>query len=82
MLIWIVYNRQISLVSNNHTHVAYASVIDDNPNDGATVYTAMVRCQQMTKALGQQYSVQAIDLQLYSLAQQVKGPILKCLHMG
>ena len=44
------------------------------PPDGwsmYTVYTVMEKCREMSVALGQQYSVQTMDQQLYSIAMQV-----------
>jgi hypothetical protein len=38
----------------------------------ATVYTTMRRCQGMTKSLGQAYSIQTFDQQLYAIAKQVE----------
>lgn len=38
----------------------------------ATVYTAMKQCSNMAKEVGQPFSVQTLDQQLYAIAQQVK----------
>ena len=37
----------------------------------STGYTNMKKCVDMTKAMGQKYSVQTFDQQLYSIAKQV-----------
>ena len=47
-------------------------MIDAKPSDMATVYTAMHNNKEMTKALGQKYSIQTMDMQLYIVAQKVK----------
>ena len=38
----------------------------------STVYATMRRCQEMTKSLGQAYSIQTFDQQLYAIAKQVE----------
>jgi hypothetical protein len=51
--------------------VSYAPIIESNPNDMATVYTTMKKCIDMTKAVGQNHSIQTFDQQLYAIAKQV-----------
>jgi hypothetical protein len=50
--------------------VSYAPIIESNPNDMATVYTTMKKCIDMTKAVGQNHSIQTFDQQLYAIAKQ------------
>jgi hypothetical protein len=37
------------------------------------MYTTMKKCVDMPKAMGQMYSIQTFDQQLYSIAKQVAG---------
>ena len=43
---------------------------DANPSDMSTVYATMRWCQEMTKSLGQAYSIQTFDQ--YAIAKQVE----------
>ena len=48
-----------------NTVASHSPIIDSNP-------TEMVNCKATAKVLGQDYSVQTMDQQLYAIAQQVK----------
>ena len=52
--------------------MSHAPIVDAKPSDMSTVYTTMHRCQEMTKSLGQAYSIQTFDQQLYAIAKQVE----------
>ena len=69
---WTDYNKTMSNINDSFTSVAYAPIIDAKPADMAIVYTTMVRCKEMTNALGQLSAVQTFDQQLYAIAQQVQ----------
>ena len=69
---WTGFNSFLSKPKNSYTAVAYPPVIDAKPNDMATIYTAMKRCEDMCSQLGQEFSIQTMDQQLYAIAQQVK----------
>ena len=69
---WTEYNKARAVKQETFTSVAYAPVIDAKPADMATVFTTMIRCKEMTNAMGQRSSVQTFDQQLYAIAQQVK----------
>lgn len=69
---WTGYNAQIADRRDTRTVASYAPIIVAKPADPPTVYTTMVRCKQMTNALGQTHSIQTMDQQLYAVAQQVK----------
>jgi hypothetical protein len=69
---WTGFNYLVAEKKESYTAVAYAPIIDAKPADMATVYTTMLRCKEMSKGLGQQYSIQTMDQQLYAVAQQVK----------
>ena len=47
-------------------------IIDFKPNNMATVETTMKRYVDMCKEAGQPFSIQNLDQQLYTIAQQVK----------
>ena len=74
--LWKGYHHQISVPQPRHlktkTHRAHLPIIDAPPSDKRTLYTSMVQCKRLTKSLGQESSVQTMDLQLYALAQEVK----------
>ena len=74
--LWKGYNHQISVPQPRHlktkTHRAHLPIIDAPPSDKRTLYTSMAQCKRLTKSLGQESSVQTMDLQLYALAQEVK----------
>ncbi|CAC5420519.1 unnamed protein product [Mytilus coruscus] len=69
---WTGYNCLLSKKGVDVTVVAYPPIIDSNPNDMATVYTAMKKCLDMSNDAGQDYAIQTFDQQLYAIAQQVK----------
>ena len=69
---WTGYNSLLSESNTTYTAVAYAPIIDEKPSDMSTVYTTMKRCKDMCSSLGQSFSVQTMDQQLYAVAQQVK----------
>ncbi|CAG2198098.1 unnamed protein product [Mytilus edulis] len=68
---WTGYNSCLSNFKPHFSIVSYTPIIDIKPNDMATVYTTMRKCVDMTVAMGQKYSVQTFDQQLYSIAKQV-----------
>ena len=55
---------------SSRTVVGYAPIVDGKPSDMLTVYTVMKKCTEMSHALGQSFSVQAMDQQLYVIAKQ------------
>ena len=69
---WTGYNHKLATKKSTYTAVAYAPIIDAKPADMATVYTTMLKCKEMSGALGQPYAIQTMDQQLYAVAQQVK----------
>ena len=69
---WTGYNCSLSHSTDSYTSVAYAPVIDSKPSDMGTVFTCMKKSMDMSKAIGQQHSIQTFDQQLYAVAQQVK----------
>jgi hypothetical protein len=69
---WSGHNKTLTPKQDGFTAVGYAPIIDAKPSDMATVYTTMNACKKMTEALGQTYSIQTMDQQLYAVAQQVK----------
>lgn len=70
---WTGVYERFSKSCSEYTFVAYAPVIDAKSNDMATVYNAMKQCSNMAKKVGQPFSVQMFDQQLYAIAQQVNG---------
>jgi hypothetical protein len=52
------YNSSLSEYKPEYSVVSYAPIVDANSSDTSTVYTTMRRCQEMTKSLGQAYSIQ------------------------
>jgi hypothetical protein len=69
---WTGYNSSLSEYRPEYSVVLYAPIVDAKPSDMSTVYTTMRRCQEMTKSLGQAYSIQTFDQQLYAIAKQVE----------
>jgi hypothetical protein len=69
---WTGYNYILAEQETTQTCVTYKPIIDAPPTDLSTVYTTMKQCQEMCASLGQPYSVQTMDQQLYALAQQIK----------
>ena len=69
---WTGFDSMLSEVQETYTAVAYVPIIDAKPSDMSTIYTTMKRCKDMTSHLGQDTSIQTIDQQLYTVAQQVK----------
>lgn len=69
---WTGFHKSQSHKHPEYTAVSYAPVIEAKPSDMATVFTTMVRCKDMTNALGQTHAIQTFDQQLYAVAQQVK----------
>jgi hypothetical protein len=70
--LWSGFNKAVNPKTDTYTSVAYVPIIEAKPSDPSTVYSTMVKCQDMTNALGQKYSVQTMDQQLYAVAQHVK----------
>ena len=68
---WTGYNSSTSDYRPEFSVVSYAPIVDAKPNDIATVYTTMKRCSDMINGLGQRYSIQTFDQQLYAIAKQV-----------
>ena len=68
---WTGYNSSLSEFKSEFSIVTDAPIIESKPNDMSTLYTTMKKCVDMTKAMGQKYSVQTFDQQLYSIAKQV-----------
>ena len=66
---WSGYNSSLSEYKSEFTLVSYAPIIDSKPSDMSTVYTTMKKCSDMTKSMGQLYSVQTFDQQLYAIAK-------------
>jgi hypothetical protein len=60
--------------------VSYARIIESKPNDMSIVFTTMKRYVDMTKAMGEVYSVQTFDQQLYAIAKQVEWAIPETSH--
>jgi hypothetical protein len=54
---WTGYNSSLSEYRPEYSVVSYAPIVDAKPSDMSTVYTTMRRCQEMTKSLGQAYSI-------------------------
>ena len=69
---WTGYNSSLLEYRPEYSVVSYAPIVDAKPSDMSTVYTTMRRCQEMTKSLGQAYSIQTFDQQLYAIAKQVE----------
>jgi hypothetical protein len=69
---WTGYNSSLSEYRPEYSVVSYAPIVDAKPSDMSMVYTTMRRCQEMTKSLGQAYSIQTFDQQLYAIAKQVE----------
>ena len=68
---WTCYNSSTSDYRPEFSVVYYAPIVDAKPNDIATVYTTMKICSDMINDLGQRYSIQTFDQQLYAIAKQV-----------
>jgi hypothetical protein len=58
---WTGYNSSLSEYRHEYSVVSYAPIVDAKQSDMSTVYTTMRRCQEMTKSLGQAYSIQRIS---------------------
>jgi hypothetical protein len=69
---WTGYNSSLSECRPEYSVVSYAPIVDAKSCDMSTVYTTMRRCQEMTKSLGQAYSIQTFDQQQYAIAKQVE----------
>ena len=54
------------------TKIVYLPLIDMPPSDPATILTAMVKAQQISQDVGQEYVVFTCDQQLYRVALKVK----------
>ncbi|CAC5411581.1 unnamed protein product [Mytilus coruscus] len=69
---WTGYNSTLSEFRHEFAVVSYAPIVDAKPSDMSTVNTTMKRCSDMTKSMGQSYSNQTFDQQLYAIAKQVE----------
>ena len=69
---WSDFNRSFSPINEYSTEVSYKPIIDATPTEMDTLYTSMLNCSATAKALGQEYSIQTMDQQLYAIGQQVK----------
>ena len=54
------------------TKTAYLPLIDMPPSHPDTIMTGIIKAQEVTKSLGQDFVVFTCDLQLYKVAQEVK----------
>ena len=54
---WTGNNSSLSEYRTEYSVVSYAPIVDAESSDMPTVYTTMCRCQEMTKSLGQAYSI-------------------------
>ena len=73
MPFWSGFNSSLlELPSATYTAKSYPPIIDAKPSDMATIYTCMKRNKAMSQELGQKWSVQTMDQQLFAVAMQVK----------
>ena len=70
--LWTRFNKALTPTAVTYTSVAYTPTVQAKPSNTATVYTTIIRCKEMTNALGQKYNVQTMDQQLYVVAQHMK----------
>ena len=68
---WSGYQSLIAVKHSSRTVVGYAPIVDATPSDMSTLYTVMEKCTEMSHALGQSFSVQTMDQQLYCIAKKV-----------
>ncbi|CAG2218901.1 unnamed protein product [Mytilus edulis] len=66
------YQTQNDYDEHEFAVVSFAPIVDAKPSDMSTVYTTMKRCSDMTKSMGQSYSIQTFDQHLYAIAKQVE----------
>ena len=53
------------------THIVYLPLIDKAPADPATITSALLKAQAVTRATGQEYVIFTADQQLYKVAVHV-----------
>ena len=66
---WSDFNKSVSPVHAFSTEASYKPIIDSSPTEMDTIYTSMLNCNATAKALGQEYSIQTMDQQLYAIGQ-------------
>lgn len=54
------FNHKLA-TKNSSKAIAYASIVDAKSVDVATVYTIILKCKEMSAALGTQHAVQTMD---------------------
>lgn len=63
---------RVSEKKDTITAVQYAPAIHAKPSDLNTVYTTLIKGQELAKECGQEFSIQTFDQQLFALGQYIK----------